>query len=254
MAEVLADLARAPQRLVTLFTDDDICADRDYSLSLFSEMAGRGLQRRCAVQASLAIADDDGLLRALRASGCLVVMVGLESISEPTLRSMRKGVNLAVGVGKYAEKIKHLHAYGLIVAGTFILGADGDTADTFRRTADFVLEAGVDLPEFGLLMPTPGTDVYERLSRERRLLYTDYPRDYARFDLKTAHFSPLGLTAEQAEAGLLVATRAVSSWPVALRRAARTWHDTGSPLAALISLVWTRTSLQARHSGSGLGS
>lgn len=244
--EVLTELERLPRSYVTLFTDDNLYADRDWALALFRAIAARGLKRRYAVQASLDIADDDALLAALKAAGCLAVMVGLESLSQDSLRTMRKGVNLRVGVNGYREKIARLHRHGLMAAATFILGGDGDPPDIFERTAAFVLEAGVDLAHLGLLIPTPGTDVFERLSRAERLLLSELPADYALCDLTHAVFVPQRMTPEQAEAGLALAAQRISAWPVALRRAWRTWRETGSLTAASISLVWTRSGLHER--------
>lgn len=247
--DVLAELPHVPRAPVMLFTDDNMMADRDHALALFRAMAQRGLQRRHAVQASLDIADDDEMLAALKASGCFVVLIGLESVSEATLRTMRKGVNLRVGVEHYRDKIARLHARGLMIAATFILGNDGDGPDIFQRTADFVLDAGVDLAHLGLLIPTPGTDVFDRLAREGRMLLADLPADYALLDLNRAMFVPQAMSPGEAEAGLAAATRAIARWPVALRRAARTWRDTGDFAAAAISLLWTRTGLHQRVFG-----
>jgi radical SAM superfamily enzyme YgiQ (UPF0313 family) len=247
--DVLAELPHIPRSLVTLFADDNIMADRDHALSLFRGIAERGVQRRHAVQASLDIANDDELLDALRASGCFAVLIGLESVSETTLKAMRKGVNLRVGVERYRDQIARLHAHGLMAAATFIFGCDGDGPDIFERTANFVLDAGVDLAHFGLLIPTPGTDVFDRLAREGRLLLTDFPGDYAAFDLTRATFVPEAMSPEQAEAGLVAATQGIARWPVALRRAAHTWRDTGNFTAAAISLLWTRTGLHRRVFG-----
>ncbi len=244
--DVLAELLRLPRSYITLFTDDNLYADREYALTLFRAIAARGLQRRYAVQASLDIADDDEVLAAFKVGGGLAVMVGLESLSQDSLRAMRKGINLRVGVENYRDKVRRLHTHGLMVAATFILGGDGDPPDIFERTADFVLEAGIDLAHFGLLIPTPGTDVFERLSREGRLLLSDFPADYARLDLTRAVFVPQAMTPQQAEAGLVAATQRISAWPVALRRAWRTWRDTGNLTAAVVSLLWTRTGLRER--------
>ena len=249
IADVLAELPHVPRGYATLFTDANIYADRDHARALFRAMASHGLRRRHVVQASLDIADDDELLAALKASGCFGVLIGLESLDEATLRAMRKGVNLRVGVEHYREKIERLHAHGLIVAATFIFGNDGEGPDAFERTANFVLEARVDLAHFGLLVPTPGTDVFERLSREGRLLFNDFPASYALLDLNRAVFQPTDMTPEQAEAGLASATQKVSTWPTALRRAWRTWYATGNASAALISLLWTRTGLRERVLG-----
>ena len=249
--DVLAELPHIPRAPVTLFTDDNIMADRDHALALFRGMAesGRSVRRRHAVQASLDIANDDELLDALKASGCFAVLVGLESVSEATLKTMRKGVNLRVGVEHYRDQIARLHAHGLMAAATFIFGSDGDGPDIFDRTARFVLDAGVDLAHFGLLIPTPGTDVFDRLAREGRLLLTDLPADYALYDLNRATFIPEAMSPRQAEAGLAAATQGIARWPVALRRAAHTWRDTGNFTAAAISLLWTRTGLHRRVFG-----
>lgn len=248
--EILTELQHLPRSYITLFTDDNLYADRDWALALFRAIAEHGLKRRYAVQASLDIADDDELLTALHAAGCFAVMVGLESLSQDSLRAMRKGVNLRVGVNGYREKIAQMHRHGLMVAATFILGGDGDPPDIFERTASFVLEAGVDLAHLGLLIPTPGTDVFERLSREGRLLLSDLPADYAQCDLTRAVFAPQMMTPQQAEAGLAMAVQRISAWPVALRRAWRTWRATGSLTAAGIALAWTRSGLHQRILGT----
>ena len=135
IAEVLEELPQLPRTSITLFTDDNIMCDRDHALALFRAMAERGLQRRHAVQASLDVAEDDELLRTLKASGCFTVLIGFESVSEETLRRMRKAVNVRVGVDQYRDRIARVHRHGLMVAGTFILGCDGDRPDIFERTA-----------------------------------------------------------------------------------------------------------------------
>ena len=247
--ELLEELPRLPKTLITLFTDDNIMADRDRALELFRAMAARGLQRRHAVQASLDIAEDDELLRVLKASGCFAILVGFESVSERTLRMMRKAVNLRVGVDQYRDRIARVHRHGLMVAGTFIFGSDGDGPDIFKRTAQFVLDAGVDLAHFGLLLPMPGTDLHDRLVEEGRLLIADFPQDYSLLDLMHATFVPQAMTPEALEIGLAEATDAIGRWPVVLRRAICTWRDTGSFAAAAISLAWTRTGLHQRVLG-----
>ena len=247
--ELLEELPRLPKTPITLFTDDNIMCERDRALELFRSMAERGLQRRHAVQASLEIAEDDELLDVLKASGCFALLVGLESVSEATLRTMRKAVNLRVGVDQYRDRIARVHRHGLMVAGTFIFGGDGDGPDIFDRTAQFVLDAGVDLAHFGLLLPMPGTDLYDRFVQEGRLLISDFPHDYSLLDLTHATFVPQDMTPKALEIGLAEATDAIGRWPVALKRAMRTWRDTGSFAAAMISLAWTRTGLHKRVLG-----
>lgn len=229
-----------------LFTDENVFTDREWSLALFQGMAERGFNRPYAVQASMDIADDDQLLAALKRSGCMTVLIGFESVDEESLRRMGKGVNLKIGVSQYKDKIARLHEHNLMSSGTFMFGNDGDGLDIFQRTVDFVLGAGIDVAHFGLLTPTPGTDLFDRLAREGRLLYTEFPADYARYDHKTAVFRPLNMTPEQLEEGVVWATRAVGSRSISARRAWRTLRQTQSPLFATIAYRWNRSGLYHR--------
>lgn len=244
--EVWAELMTCRPGWATLFTDDNIAAERDWAVALFRGMAERGLARRFAVQASLSIADDTELLLWLRRAGCFAIMTGLESVSEASLQTMRKGVNLKIGVEGYCDRIDRIHAHGMMVAGTFIFGSDGDEPDIFERTVQFVMRSGVDLAHFGILIPDPGTDLYDRLAREDRLLYTSYPADYARHHLGQALFLPRSMTPKALEIGYRWAIDQVSGWRVLGPRAWRTWRVTGNPFAALVSLAWTRSGLRSR--------
>jgi radical SAM superfamily enzyme YgiQ (UPF0313 family) len=244
--DVLEELEAVGNRRPVLFTDENSYLDRQWALTLFQGMAEQGLKRPYAIQASLNLADDEQLLTALRRSGCMTVLIGFESISEESLRVMRKGVNLKIGVAQYRSKIDKLHDHGLTVSGSFIFGNDGDDPDIFDRTVEFVLEAGLDLVHFGLLTPNPGTELYSRLAREGRLLHTDFPSDHARYDLHTAVFRPLRMTPEQLEEGLCRAMRAVGSWPAALRRAWNTWRITKNLAMPVIAFRWSRSAQAAR--------
>jgi radical SAM superfamily enzyme YgiQ (UPF0313 family) len=240
------ELETVSSRRPILFTDENVYGDREWALALFQGMVDRGIRRRYSVQASMDIADDEQVLDAMSRSGCLILSVGFESLSETSLRQMRKGVNLRIGVPHYREKVQRIHAHGMLSAGTFVFGFDGDGPDVFERTADFVLEAGIDLAHFAILTPLPGTDLFDRLAREDRLLYTRFPADYARYDQVTAVFRPHRMTPEQLEEGLRRTAQSLGSLGVAARRAWGTWRTIKDPLVAVLALVWNRTGLFGR--------
>ena len=246
-AEVWAELEGLPGRRPLFFTDENVFTDRDWAVALFQGLAERGFKRPFAIQASLNIAEDADLLTALQRSGCMTVLIGFESVNEDSLRAMRKGVNLKIGVAHYRDQIERLHAQGLAAAGTFIFGYDGDGPDVFERTARFVLDAGLDVAHFSLLTPNPGTDLFDRLAAEGRLLYTNFPADYARYDIRRATFRPRQMTPEQLEAGIVWASKAVGSRAVTARRAWRTWRDTGNLFIAAVAYRWNRSGLYQMH-------
>jgi radical SAM superfamily enzyme YgiQ (UPF0313 family) len=243
---VVKELETIGRRRPVLFTDENVFTDRDWVIALLRTMEEHGIHRPYAVQASLDIADDEEVLAALRRTGCITVLIGFESVSEASLRAMRKGVNQKIGVERYGEKVAKLHDHGLASSGTFIFGYDGDDPDIFGRTVEFVLESGVDVAHFGLLTPNPGTQLYDRLASEGRLLYTNFPADYQRYDLRTAVFRPRQMTPEQLEEGLVQAVRAVGAWGVVARRAWNTWRASGNALVTAIALGWNRSGLYRR--------
>jgi radical SAM superfamily enzyme YgiQ (UPF0313 family) len=252
--EVLDELEAAaelsfPQswsRWPVFFTDENMYTDREWSLALFRGMVDRGLKRPYAAQACVNVTEDDEMLAALKSSGCMVVLIGFESVSEESLRVMRKGVNLKVGVAHYRDRISRLHDHGLLAFGSFMFGNDGDGRDIFDHTAEFVLEAGLDMTYLGILTPYPGTDLHSRLTQENRLLYTDYPADYSRYDTNAAVFRPLRMTPEELEEGLVRAANALGARSAAARRAWDTFRRTGDPLVSALIYRWHRSGLYRR--------
>lgn len=246
ISEVVNELAEHNVGWAILFSDDNVITDRAWAIKLFQSIAERKIKRRLVIQASIQVADDDEFLRWFKRAGGINIVIGFESISEESLKQMRKGINLSTGVAHYREKIARIHDHGLTVSGTFIFGYDGDTPDVFDRTVEFVLESGLDIAHFGVLTPNPGTDLFERLRREGRLLYTNFPADYVRYDLKTAVYKPLRMTPEQLEEGLARAIRAVSAHSVSLKRAWKTMLLTRNPVAAAIAFAWNITGMYGR--------
>jgi radical SAM superfamily enzyme YgiQ (UPF0313 family) len=119
-------------------------------------------------QASIHIAQDDGLLELMVRSGCRGVLIGMESLDPANLRDMGKSWNLAAA--SYAESLARFRRHGLAVYGTFIFGYDGDDADLVRRSVAFAREHRLFLAAFNHLVPFPGTPLFQRLQHEGRLL------------------------------------------------------------------------------------
>lgn len=154
-----------PRRAI-FFVDDNLFSTRD-TLRMFLE-AIRPLKRRWACQISIDIAKDESLLDELARAGCFLALVGFESFSDDNLRQMGKIWNRSAG--DYADVVKKFHARGIAVYGTFVFGYDNDTPATIQRALDFALSSNLDMANFNPLTPTPGTPLYDRLSKEGRLI------------------------------------------------------------------------------------
>ena len=104
-------------------------------------------------------------------SGCRGLLLGLETVSEKSLKDAGKRFNASVG---YKELIADLHQLGISIQACFVFGLDHDTPKVFDTTVEFSVNAGIDLPRFAVLTPFPGTPLYRRMQAEGRILTNDW--------------------------------------------------------------------------------
>ncbi|EFK08995.1 radical SAM domain protein, partial [delta proteobacterium NaphS2] len=81
----------------------------------------------------------------LRASGCIEVLLGLESADPQLLANMNKNATPAL----YARVVEQLMSVGIDVSCYFIFGFPGETAETVKKTRNFIRR--IEFPEL------PGT-------------------------------------------------------------------------------------------------
>jgi radical SAM superfamily enzyme YgiQ (UPF0313 family) len=117
-------------------------------------------------QASMNLADDPRLARAMVDAGFDMIFVGIESPEAANLVECGKKQNRNRNM---IADVKSLQRMGLEVQGGFIVGFDHDTPDTFQRQSDFIQESGIATAMVGQLQAAPGTRLKDRLAREGRL-------------------------------------------------------------------------------------
>ncbi len=165
-AEVAAEIAATGRKLVFL-VDDNVVANFDRAKELFRAIAP--LKIKWIGQGTLISAKDRELLREMRNSGCEGLLIGFESLSEGTLRSMNKNFNvLPEGLG---EAIGRIRDEGIKIYATFVFGYDTDTPDVFERTLEFAVEQKFFVTAFNHLQPFPGTPLYQKMAEEGRMLH-----------------------------------------------------------------------------------
>ena len=205
-SDVVADIERhlaqgRPRRII--FVDLNLIADRAYAMALFAALAPLGVQWYGL--ATTLIGRDDGLLAAAQRSGCRGLLVGFESISPANLKLSRKGFNHP---RDYAQLVARLHDHGIAVQGCFTFGMDEDEPDIFERTAEFAVEAKIDLPRFAVVTPFPGTTLHARLASEGRIL----TRDWSLYDGQHVVFRPKRMTVDELQRGTERAWKLAYGW------------------------------------------
>lgn len=189
--EVIREAAALDGRLLG-FADADIASRPSYARKLFEALAPLG--KRWVSDAGIGIARHPDLLQWAARSGCRILYIGFESLSQQGLKSAGKVQNLAVAC---REAIDRIHDAGILVGAGFIFGLDDDGPDVFERTVDFAISSKVDMADFHVLCPYPGTAVYDQLLSEGRILH----RDWSRYSKYNVVYRPRQLSPEQLQAG-----------------------------------------------------
>lgn len=160
------------------FYDDIFIVDKKQAKSLFTAMLDEGITPQWTAQiradsiytSKKTLEPDHELLSLMRDSGCYMVYVGFESITQEGLDSYNKKQT----VEHITTSIKLLHDYGIRVHGMFVVGADTDTPETVRATVDFAIEHKVDTLQMMMLTTLPGTAFDMQMRAEGRVLTDDY--------------------------------------------------------------------------------
>ncbi len=155
------------QRL--FFVDNSLAQDTGWEMGLFEAIEPLG---RKWVSHPIEYRDDV-MEKAARAGAWYVY----QAIYGPT-RRMR-------------ERIDMLKRHGIGIEGTILLGLDDQTEDDVRRLVEFTIETGIDMAEFTVLTPFPGTRIRKAIEEEGRLLsseWNEYTADRVVF--RPRHMSP----------------------------------------------------------------
>jgi radical SAM superfamily enzyme YgiQ (UPF0313 family) len=215
---VVEEVERLEGPLV-VFWDDNLVADRAYARELFREL--RPLWRRWIGQATLSFARDRELVRAAAAAGCIGLFVGVESFSSASLASVRKGMNR---VEEYGAAIGALHDAGIAVDAGIIFGFDHDGPEVFDATLEAAQRIRLDVVNFNVLTPFPGTPLFDRFEREGRLLTKNWELYEPNLHVV---FQPARMTPSELQAGHRDAMRAFyrrrALFPRVLRSPPRAW-------------------------------
>ncbi|MEI6125235.1 MAG: radical SAM protein [Pseudomonadota bacterium] len=194
------------------FVDDNISADRKRALALFQALRPLGIT--WVSQFSINMAQDEEILRAMRASGCAGVLIGFESLERKNLEQMGKAWNLKV---QYEQPLAKLRDHGICVYATFVFGYDYDDQAVVDKTVEFAVRHKLFLAAFNHLLPFPGTDLYRQLEKEGRLVFKNWWLDAA-YCYGKIPYRPRLMTPEALEQACIKARNDFYSVPCILRR------------------------------------
>jgi radical SAM superfamily enzyme YgiQ (UPF0313 family) len=152
------------------FVDDNLIGNKK-ALKKFLPDLQRWLNKRkfpfeFTTEASINLADDPELLRALSAANFFGIFVGIESPDTDTLVLMRKKQNTRRSL---QESISRIYSAGIGVFAGFIVGFDSENASIADAMIECIEDTAIPVCAVGLLYALPATQLGRRLLREGRL-------------------------------------------------------------------------------------
>ena len=168
------------------FADDNSFVNHAYWRELLESLKGKGL--KWFAETDISVAEDEDLLDLMRETGCVQVLIGLESPVEAGLHGLELHNDWKrKKFPGYKEAIRKIQSHGITVNGCFVIGLDGHTSEIFDQVYGFVREAELYEVQITLMTAFPGTPLYARLDQEHRLLQ---PRNWKICTLFDINFKP----------------------------------------------------------------
>ena len=208
MEAVLQDIKAVRSKHI-MFIDDNFAGNPAWLREFLNRLIPLNLKWNAAV--SLNALCDAGLLDLMKRSGCQGLFVGFESIQAASIQNVHKIQN---NTDLYEKAVKMAHDRGIMINASFVFGLDGDTPETFRATLDWIVKNKIETVTSHILTPYPGTELYDRLKKEGRILSHDLSR------YNTAHvvFRPAQMSEQELYDGYLWIYRQIYSVKNILKR------------------------------------
>ena len=170
------------------FLDDTFTLDRRRAREISEAIMREGLDVSWSASSRVNTFDyETG--EAMKRAGAHTIYFGIESGSPKTLKFIGKGIS----VEQALDAVSAARRAGLRTLGSFVIGFPYETLGDIKATIKFSNKVGVDLAQFTVATPYPGTRLWEIALKENLLL----TRDWRKFTTVDVVMRNLYLTAEQ---------------------------------------------------------
>ncbi len=221
------------------FIDDNFYgrgdAAREWVVDFFNGIIKRRVRKIWGAQVGIDFAENKDVLKLARKAGCREVFIGFESLKGDNLRKMNKTANYKIGPENYKKYIARIHDAGIAVAGAFMIGNNGEDKTSIKELHDFLIDACVDSPTIMISTPLPGTVFWEKMTKENRLFYGNYPSDWEKFDTQQVVYAPDNISVDDLVRGQVFLSESFFSKFNIFRQAIKTLMITRSINATMIS-------------------
>lgn len=182
-----------------LIVDDTFTVNRAWVLEFCRRFveAGAPLFWNCHARVNTI---DEEVVQAMKQAHCTGMAFGIESGNPAMLKKIDKGITM----DQARTAVRLCRQYGIRTLCSYIFGHPGDTRATAAQTLQFALELDSDYANFAVLIPMPGSKVFEDLHQQGRIdennweLYLGHAKTY--LDISVCEIPAVELHAMQRRA------------------------------------------------------
>jgi radical SAM superfamily enzyme YgiQ (UPF0313 family) len=140
-------------------------------------------------QVRLDLAKHPETLKLMNRAGFQRAYIGYESINPASLKAVGKGY----AADNMAELTRRFHKNGIAVHAMWVLGFDDDDLETVKKTVKAAITWRIETTQFLILVPIPGSRLYERFKSEDRI----FNWDWAKYDGHHVNFIPKSMSVRE---------------------------------------------------------
>lgn len=169
--EVMRDIRRVKELGYRAFylIDDNIAGNPNYLEELCRRI--EPMKMSWATQCTMTLARNPELLRSVARSGCRILSLGVEGITQEGLDRLGKGW---LKVADHTRLLRDFRKAGIMVSAEMMVGTDSDTEESLRETLRFITKTKLPLLRIYMMTPIPGSPLYEEYRAKGKLLTEDH--------------------------------------------------------------------------------
>ena len=149
--------------------DDTFTANKKRVKDICQMLVDKGINKRLNWLCNARVDLDLETMRAMKRAGCRLIIPGIESGSQEILDNIKKGTKVEM----FYQYVSNAKKAGLLIHACYMVGNQGETKGTMKKTLELALKLNTDTAQFFPLIPYPGTEAYE-WARSNGYIETDY--------------------------------------------------------------------------------
>ncbi len=149
------------------FTDDLMFFTQEQAIEIANKIIEKGINSKCGWIGEIRIdaLKNQEVFDLLFKSGCRNLIFGVETNSH----DMQRVLNKRISCERVEATVEMCYNAGITPLLTFMLGLPGETEEDIKQTVELVKKLDKAICCIQLFVPTPGTEIYEKLISEGKI-------------------------------------------------------------------------------------